>query len=172
MAVKSRKHTVLLVLNLIAVTLAILIALSVMLFPVLRIYGNSMSTTLSSGDIVLSVKGSSFSRGDIVAFYYNSNILVKRVIATEGESVDIDFDGNVRVGQELIDEPYVNEKTYGEPDVKFPYEVPEDRLFVLGDNRKASVDSRQKSIGCVSSEQIAGKVVFRIWPLDKMGPVR
>ena len=158
--------------NILIVVAAMTVLIAVLLLPVLRIYGQSMNETLRSGDLVVSVKGSSFRTGDIVAFYYNNNILVKRVIANSGDWVDIDLDGNVYVNQKKIDEPYIREKAFGEPDIDFPYQVPDERVFVLGDNRSVSIDSRHKSIGCVTSEQIVGKIVFRIWPLSKIGPVR
>ena len=154
--------------NILIVVAAIAILVAMLFLPVLRIYGHSMNNTLQSGELVLSLKGSDFKTGDIIAFYYNNNILVKRVIANSGDWVDIDLDGNVYVNQLKIEEPYLTEKAYGEPDIDFPYQVPEDRVFVLGDNRAVSVDSRSKSMGCVSSEQIVGKVFFRIWPLNKI----
>ena len=157
--------------NILIVVAAIAILVAMLFLPVLRIYGESMNSTLHSGELVVSVKGASFKTGDIIAFYYNNNILVKRVIANPGDWVDIDLDGNVYVNQQLIDEPYLSEKAFGEPDIDFPYQVPDDRVFVLGDNRDVSIDSRYKSVGCVSSEQIVGKIVFRVWPLTKLGPV-
>jgi len=157
--------------NTLIVVAAIAILVAMLFLPVLRIYGQSMNNTLVSGELVVSLKGASFETGDVVAFYYNNNILVKRVIANAGDWVDIDLDGNVYVNQQLIDEPYIKEKAYGEPNIDFPYQVPEDRIFVLGDNRAVSVDSRSSSIGCVSSEQIVGKIVFRIWPLSRIGPI-
>lgn len=157
--------------NILIVVAAVAILVAMLFLPVLRIYGNSMNATLNSGELVVSVKGSSFKTGDIIAFYYNNNILVKRVIANPGDWVDIDLDGNVFVNQQQIDEPYLEEKSFGEPDIDFPYQVPDDRVFVLGDNRDVSIDSRYKSVGCVSSEQIVGKIVFRVWPLTKIGPL-
>lgn len=158
--------------NILIVVAAIAILVAMLFLPVLRIYGDSMSATLHSGELVVSVKGARFETGDIVAFYYNNNILVKRVMANPGDWVDIDVDtGNVYVNNQFIEEPYVDEKSFGEPDIDFPYQVPEDRVFVLGDNRDVSIDSRYKSVGCVSSEQIVGKIVFRVWPLTKLGPV-
>ena len=130
-----------------------------------------MNGTLDSGDIVVSVKGSGFETGDVIAFYYNNNILVKRVIANPGDWVDMDKDGNVYVNNTLIDEPYLNEKAYGETNIELPYQVPEGKVFVMGDNRSVSIDSRNTSIGCVSEEQIVGKIVFRVWPLAQMGAV-
>ena len=158
--------------NTLIVVAAVAILVAMLFLPVLRIYGQSMNNTLVSGELVVSLKGASFETGDVVAFYYNNNILVKRVIANSGDWVDIDLDGNVYVNQQKINEPYIKEKAYGEPDIDFPYQVPEDRIFVLGDNRAVSVDSRSSSVGCVSSEQIVGKIVFRIWPLNRIGPIR
>ena len=158
--------------NILIVVAAVAVLVAVLLLPILRIYGTSMHGTLDSGDLVVSVKGSSFETGDVIAFYYNNNILVKRVIANSGQWVDIDLDGNVYVDQQLIDEPYLAEKAFGEPDIDFPYQVPDGRVFVLGDNRSVSIDSRYRSIGCVSSEQGVGKIVFRVWPLTKIGPIR
>ena len=132
----------------------------------------SFRDTLDSGDIVVSVKGSDFEIGDVIAFYYNNNILVKRVIANPGDWVDIDKDGNVYVNNNLIDEPYLSEKAYGETNIELPYQVPEAKVFVMGDNRSVSIDSRNTSIGCVSEEQIVGKIVFRVWPLAQIGAVR
>ena len=164
-------HSVASTTSILIVVAAVTVLIAVLLLPVLRIYGQSMNSTLSSGELVVSVRGASFKTGDIIAFYYNNNILVKRVIANSGDWVDIDLDGNVYVNQKKIDEPYLNEKSYGEPTIDFPYQVPDERVFVLGDNRSVSIDSRHTSIGCVTSEQIVGKIVFRVWPLSKLGPV-
>lgn len=146
---------------------AVLVA--VLFMPVLRIYGSSMTPELAAGDIVCSVKGSDFERGDVVAFYYNNKILVKRVIATEGEWVDIDTNGTVSVDGETLDEPYVEEAALGECDIQLPYQVPDGRVFVMGDHRSVSLDSRSSAIGCVSEEQIVGRLVFRVWPLNRIG---
>ena len=151
---------------------AIAVLVAVLWLPVLRIYGSSMTPTLGEGDIVLSVKGGSFKTGDVVAFYYNNKILVKRVIAKSGDWVDIDDDGNVTVNGIMLDEPYVSEKALGECDIKLPYQVPESRVFVMGDHRSTSVDSRNSAIGCVSEEQVVGKIVFRVWPLKSFGKTK
>ena len=157
--------------NILIVVAAIAILVAMLFLPVLRIYGESMNATLHSGELVVSVKGAKFETGDVIAFYYNNNVLVKRVIATSGQWVDMDLDGNVYVNSQKIEEPYVDSKSFGEPDIDFPYQVPDDRVFVLGDNRSVSIDSRHLAVGCVTSEQIVGKIVFRVWPLTKLGPV-
>ena len=144
---------------------------AVLLLPVLQIYGTSMNPTLDEGNIVVSVKGTQFETGDVVAFYYNNNVLVKRVIAQAGQWVDIDQDGNVYVDGVQIDEPYVTEKSLGECNIDLPYQVPESRIFVMGDNRDVSIDSRNTSVGCIAEEQLVGKIVFRVWPLMEIGAV-
>lgn len=146
---------------------AVLVA--TLLLPVLQIYGNSMTPTLTDGDVILSVRGAAFQQGDVIAFYYNNKILVKRVIAVSGEWVDIDEDGNVYVNEQLLDEPYVEELALGECNIELPYQVPDERVFLMGDHRSVSVDSRNTAVGCVAEEQIVGKLVFRIWPLKEIG---
>ena len=148
---------------------AVLVA--TLLLPVLRIYGSSMTPSLYEGDIVVSVKTMNFERGDIISFYYNNKILVKRVIAFEGEWVNIDDDGNVYVDGQQLDEPYIDEKALGECDIKLPYQVPDGRLFVMGDHRATSADSRSTTVGCVMEEQIVGRIVYRVWPMSSFGPV-
>lgn len=144
---------------------AIAVLISSLLFPVFRIYGTSMTPTLAEGDIVVAIKTSHFTKKDLIAFYYNNRILVKRVIAVEGEWVDIDDKGNVYVNSELLDEDaYVEEKSLGECNIRLPYQVPEGKIFVMGDHRSVSLDSRSTQVGCVAEEQIAGKLIFRLWP--------
>ena len=149
------------------VVAAIAVLVATLWMPVLRIYGTSMAPTLPDGTIVVSVKKrSNFEPGEIVAFYYNNNILVKRVIAQAGDWVDIDEDGNIYVNNVLLDEPYIDEKAFGDTNIELPYQVPEGRIFVVGDNRAVSIDSRNKAVGCVASEQIVGKLALKIWPLE------
>lgn len=148
---------------------AVAVLVATLWLPVLQIYGSSMSPTLQDGDIVLSVKTSDFKPGDIVAFYYNNKILVKRVICSAGDWVDIDEDGNVYVNDVLLDEPYVKDKALGECNIELPYQVPDEKVFVMGDHRSTSVDSRNTAVGCVAQEQIVGKIVFSVWPFEKFG---
>lgn len=147
--------------------LAVLVA--TLLLPVLRIYGSSMAPTLQEGEIVISVKGAELAQGDIIAFYYNNKILVKRMIAGPGSMINIDKDGNVYVDQVRLEEPYLTERALGECDLKLPYQLPDGRYFVMGDHRATSVDSRSSAVGCVSEEQIVGRIVFRVWPFSGFG---
>jgi signal peptidase I len=147
---------------------AITVLVATLLLPVLQVYGDSMAPTLENGQLIVSVKEASFDTGDVIAFYYNNKILVKRVIAQAGDWVDIDKDGNVFINGTQMEEPYVEDKAMGECNIKLPYQVPEGKVFVMGDHRSVSIDSRHTSVGCVSDEQIVGKLVMRIWPLDKI----
>ncbi len=154
------------------VVAAAAVLVAVLFMPVLQIYGSSMVPTLSEGDIVISVKGTDFEQGDIVSFYSGNKILVKRYIAGAGQWVDIDEDGNVSVDGELLDEPYLVERALGDCNIRLPYQVPDERIFCMGDHRSTSVDSRNTSIGCIADEDIVGKIVFRVWPLDRFGAVQ
>lgn len=154
----------------VAASLAVLAA--TLWLPILRVYGNSMTPALNAGDLVLSTKTSHFNTGDVVAFYYNNRVLVKRVIAGPGDWVDIDLDGTVKVNNKVIDEPYISEKSIGETDLDYPYQVPEDRWFVMGDHRDVSMDSRKKAIGSIAEEQILGKLIFLLWPFEHIGPIQ
>lgn len=139
--------------------------------PILQVTGTSMSPTLQEGQVLMASKGHDFKTGDVIAFYYNNKILVKRVIAMPGDWVNISDDGTVYVNDIAIDEPYLKEKALGDCNIELPYQVPESKIFVMGDNRSVSLDSRNTAIGCVSEEQVVGKITFAIWPLSKIGKI-
>ena len=153
------------------VVAAIAVLVATVWLPVLQIYGSSMTPTLDEEDIVISIKGSQFQQGDLIAFYVGNKILVKRVIALPGQTVDIDEEGNVYVDGKYLDEPYLTEKSFGDANIGLPYQVPDNRYFCMGDHRSTSVDSRHSEIGCISEEQIVGKIVFRVWPLTQFGSI-
>ena len=154
------------------VVAAVAVLVATIWMPVLQIYGASMTPTLNEGDIVVSIKGSDFQPGDLVAFYLGNKILVKRCIAGPGQWVDIDEDGNVSVDGKLLEEPYLTEKSLGGSNIELPYQVPDNRYFCMGDHRSTSVDSRHKEVGCVSEEQIVGKIVFRVFPFGGFGKLK
>lgn len=158
--------------SMLVVVAAVTVLIATLLLPVLRIYGFSMSPTLIDGDVVISLKGGTFERGEVIAFYYNNKILVKRVVGLPGEWIDIDSGGNVSIDGDILTEPYLSEKALGECNIELPYQVPEGRYFVMGDYRSVSSDSRSLAVGCVAEEQIVGRLIFRIWPLDKLGTIR
>ena len=153
------------------VVAAVAVLVATLWLPVLQIYGASMAPTLSDGDILFSVKTADFEPGDIVAFYYNNKILVKRVIARTGDWVDMAEDGVVYVNERELQESYLTEKAFGETNIELPYQVPDGRFFVMGDHRSTSVDSRNTAVGCVAQEQIVGKIIFRVWPFERLGAV-
>ena len=154
------------------VVAAATILVATLWLPVLRIYGDSMTPTLEESDIVFSIKSKRFDTGDIIAFYQGNKLLVKRCIAGPMDVVIIDEDGTVTVNGQALDEPYVSEKAMGDCNIEFPYTVPSDRYFVLGDHRSTSSDSRNSIIGCILKEDIVGKIVFRLWPFDRMGKIQ
>ena len=150
---------------------AVAVLIATLWLPVLQIYGHSMTPTLEDGEILFSVKTSDFEPGDIISFYYNNKILVKRVIALPGEWVNMDEDGTVYINEDKLDEPYVTDRALGDTDIDLPYQVPDGKVFVMGDHRSTSVDSRNTAVGCVAQEQIVGKIIFRVWPLNRFGSV-
>lgn len=157
------------VLSILIVAAAVAVLISTLLMPVLRIYGSSMEPTLRDGDVVAAVRVGSYERGDVIAFYYNNKILVKRVIGLPGEWIDIAADGTVTIDGDPLDEPYLSELARGEISIELPYQVPDGRYFVMGDHRNVSSDSRSEEIGCVAEEQIVGRLVFRLWPASRIG---
>lgn len=154
------------------VVAAVAVLIAMLLLPVLRITGTSMTDTLDDGDIVLAVRTADFQTGDVIAFYFNNDILIKRVIALAGDWVDIREDGSVFVNSQPLDEPYVTEAALGECNITLPYQVPEGSIFVMGDHRKTSIDSRNTAVGCVKNDMIVGKLFFRVWPFPSIGTVR
>ena len=154
--------------SVIIVAAAAAVLLATLMFPVLRIYGTSMTPTLNEGDIVVSVKGTNLKRGDVIVFYYNNKILCKRLIGKPGDWIDIDKNGNVSVNNVQLDETYLPEKALGDCNIELPYQVPENRYFVMGDHRSVSVDSRNTQIGCISEEQIVGRIIFSILPFHSI----
>lgn len=155
-----------------AVAAALAVLVATLWLPVLRIYGSSMWPTLMDGQIVLCVKTRSFAPGDVTAFYHGNKLLIKRYVAGPSDWVDIDDSGNVTVNSEPLEEPYLAEKAFGQTNISLPYQVPEGRYFVMGDNRDASVDSRNTAVGPIAMDQVVGKVFFRIWPLREFGVVK
>ena len=139
--------------------------------PVLQIFGASMTPTLEEGQIVVSVKAKNLESGDIVAFYYGNKVLIKRYIAGAGSWVDIQQDGTILVDGEVLEEPYLTEKAFGICDLELPYQIPEGTYFLVGDQRTTSVDSRHSTVGCIAEDDIVGKIVYRVWPLEVFGTV-
>ncbi len=151
------------------VVAAVAVLVATLWMPVLQIYGTSMTPTLDEGEIVVTMKVSDFETGDLMAFYLGNKLLIKRCIAGPGQWVDIDEEGNVYLDHQLLEEPYLDEKALGDCNIELPYQVPDNRWFVLGDHRSTSADSRSTTVGCVAEEQIVGKIVCRVWPLNKLG---
>ena len=147
---------------------AVAVLIATLVLPVLQIEGTSMEPTLYNGDIVLLMKTTRFDRGDLCGFTWNNKLLIKRVIGVPGDWIEIDTDGTVYLNGEKLDEPYVEQKALGECDLEFPYQVPQEQIFVIGDMRESSIDSRNTVIGCIPKEQIVGKVFFRVWPFSRL----
>lgn len=159
-------------LSILVVVAAISVLVATLWMPVLKIYGSSMDPTLENGQIVVSIKTKKLKSGDVVAFWQGNKLLVKRVIASPGQKVDIDVNGKVFVAGKAISETYLDSESLGNTDIDFPHQVEESRWFCMGDNRESSIDSRSAVIGDISKEQIEGKVLFSVWPLNKIGIVK
>lgn len=147
---------------------AVAVLIATLVLPVLQIEGTSMEPTLYNGDIVLLMKTNRFDRGDLCGFTWNNKLLVKRVVGLPGDWIEIDTDGTVYLNGDKLDEPYVEQKALGECDLEFPYQVPQEQYFVIGDMRESSIDSRNTVIGCIPKDQIVGKVFFRVWPFSRL----
>ncbi len=169
--VRGRKRFLKLLYNTVAsliVVAAVAVLVSMLFLPALRVTGVSMTPTLHNDELVVCRRIGGFEKGDIIAFYHNNKILLKRVIGVAGDVIDIKTDGSVYVNGEKLDEPYVDSLSYGTCDIELPYQVPDNRYFVMGDHRSESIDSRTKEIGCIVEEMIIGKVIWCIWPLDSI----
>jgi len=153
--------------NALIVVAAVAALVATLVLPVLQIAGTSMEPSLTDGDIVLLVKKSDLETGDLCAFYFSNKILIKRIIATPGDYIWIEPDGTVYLNGTALDEPYLSEKSLGECDVEFPYQVPENNYFMMGDHRATSIDSRSSVIGCIAEDQIVGKIICKFWPLSE-----
>ena len=169
---RNYRSTLLSTVSALVIVAAVAVLVSMLWLPVLQVVGESMTPSLYEGEVIIAPKGSKFQKGDVIAFYYNNKILVKRVIANAGEWVNIDADGNVFINDVPLDEPYVSEKAFGDCNITLPYQVPDGKIFVMGDHRATSSDSRNTAVGCVSEEQIVGRVMLRVWPLKKLGAIQ
>ena len=147
---------------------AVAVLIATLVLPVLQTEGTSMEPTLHNGDIVLLMKTTRFERGDLCGFTWNNKLLIKRVVGVPGDWIEIDTDGTVYLNGEKLDEPYVEKKAFGECDLEFPFQVPAEQYFVIGDMRESSIDSRNTLIGCIPKDQIVGKVFFRVWPFKSI----
>ena len=147
---------------------AVAVLIATLVLPVLQIEGKSMEPTLVNGDIVLLTKTTNFDRGELCGFSWNNKLLIKRVIGIPGDWIEIDSDGTVYLNGKKLNEPYADQIAFGECDLEFPFQVPQEQYFVLGDMRESSIDSRNTLIGCVEKDQIVGRVFFRIWPFKTM----
>ena len=168
---RNFRKTIISTFSSLVVVAAVAVLISMLFLPVLRVTGASMTPTLQNDQLVICNKYADYESGDVVAFYYNNKILVKRVIAFPGDWVNLDAEGNVFVNGQKLEEPYLADKAYGDVNIQLPYQVPEGKYFVMGDHRSTSADSRNTAVGCVAEEQIVGKMVLRVWPLSAFGPI-
>ena len=169
---RSYRSTLLSTVSALVIVAAVAVLVSMLALPVLQVVGESMTPLLHQGEVVIAPRGTAFQKGDVIAFYFNNKILVKRVIANAGEWVNIDADGNVFINDEPLDEPYLTEKALGDCNITLPYQVPDGKIFVMGDHRSTSSDSRNTAVGCVAQEQIVGRVMLRVWPLSGFGVIQ
>ena len=166
---RSYRSTLVSTISALVIVAAVAVLVSMLVLPVLQVVGESMTPLLEQGEIVVAPKGTAFQKGDVIAFYYHNKILIKRVIANAGEWVNIDPDGNVFINDVPLEEPYLVEKAFGDCNITLPYQVPDGKIFVMGDHRATSADSRNTAVGCVAQEQVVGRVMLRVWPLERFG---
>lgn len=166
--IKLLKNTIFILI----VVAAISTIIASFLLSVLEINGSSMYPTLKEGQIIIAYKNKNIEKNDVIAFYQGNKILVKRVIAKQGDFVSITDKGDVFVNGKIIKEPYINQKSIGNSDIEYPYQVPDGHYFVLGDKRDTSIDSRNSVIGTISKKDVLGKAIVSIWPINKMGIVK
>lgn len=177
-ALKSAKHAASYSSALVSTLYALLVVaaasilIATLVMPIIHVSGSSMTPVIGDGDIAAVVRTTDLQRGDVVAFYFNNKVLIKRVIGLAGDVIEIDERGNVKVNGDLLDEPYVSERALGDCDIRLPYRVDDGRFFVMGDHRSTSKDSRNQLIGAIAEEDILGRVVVRVWPLNKIGLIR
>ena len=160
------KRTMISTISVLIVVAAVAVLISTLILPVVQVSGNSMEPTLTDGDILVTVRSDKIGYGDICCVSWQNKLLLKRIIGMPGDIINIDSNGNVYVNNVLTDEPYINEKSPGVSDIDFPFLVPDNKFFILGDRRESSVDSRNSAIGCIGKDQIVGHVLFKVWPLS------
>lgn len=157
------KKTLLSTFGILIVVAAVAVLLSTLLFPVIQVSGDSMAPTLNDGDILLLLKSRNYSSGELCCISWQNKLLIKRIIALPGDNIEIDENGNVYVNGNLLDEPYLMQKSLGNCDIEFPYQVPDGKFFVMGDKRDSSIDSRNSAVGCIDDDQMIGRVLFKVW---------
>lgn len=169
---RAQSKVLRIIIGILFAVIAAAVAVVILVLPIYEISGSAMAHTLNNGDIVAAIKTNVFYNGDIIAYNFDDDIQIKRVIGRSGDKIDIDSSGHIFVNGAQLDEPYVEEFDLGDCDIEFPFDVPLDQNFVVGDHRDVSVDSRNTAVGCIKDEDVIGKIVFRIWPINAIGTVK